>query len=154
MLTNLSPTLIVVLAFAAVAIAVFALGQLFATQVRVNQRLAPQTANRPTSLTHNFDSFVSTYFQEQRFGVTGEMRAKLRRELIRAGFFHPQAINYYIFARLGAIVLLPTLAYFATQSLLVNSEWYIKFGLVGIVILLAAIGPDAYIARRTRTLQQ
>jgi len=154
MLTNLSPLLIVVLAFGAVAIAVFALGQLIATQAHVHQRLAPQTSDRTSSLASNFDSFVSTYFQEQRFGVTREMRAKLRRELIRAGFFHPQAINYYIFARLAAIIVLPTLAYFATQQLLVNSEWYLKFGLVGVVILLAAIGPDAYIARRTRTLQQ
>lgn len=82
------------------------------------------------------------------------MRAELRRELIRAGFFHADAIKYYIFARLASVAILTITSYLFIEQFLYDSEWYLKFGLVAIVILLAALGPDAYIARRKRKLQE
>src|SRR5687768_4988724 len=102
MLTDFSPIIIIVFAFGAVAIAVFVIAQYIAVQMRVQQRVASSAreSNPQLSLTSSVDQFVAAYFDEKRFGFDGTMRAKLRRELIRAGFFNPSAINYYIFARL------------------------------------------------------
>jgi tight adherence protein C len=102
-------------------------------------------------LASGFDALVSTFFDEKRFGVEGSVRTKLRRELIRAGFFHVDAIKYYIFARIATVVVLVIVA-LLTEQFLVNSEWYLKFALVAIIMVLAVVGPDAYIARRKRKL--
>jgi tight adherence protein C len=153
MSSELSLLLITILAFGAVAIGVFAIGQFVAVQIRVHQRVAAQGRDAETvpGLTSGFDAFVSTIFDEKRFGVEGSVRTKLRRELIRAGFFRVHAIKYYIFARMATVVVLVIAALFA-QQFLVNVQWYLKFGLVAIVMLLAVVGPNAYIARRKRKL--
>ena len=98
-----------------------------------------------------FDALVSTIFEEKRFGVEGSVRTKLRRELIGAGFFRVDAINYYIFARVATVVVF-AIAVLIAEQFMVNSEWYLKLGLAAVVILLAVMGPDAYIARRKRKL--
>jgi tight adherence protein C len=153
--TDLLPMLIMVLAFIAVAAAVFVIGQVVAIQMRVRQRVAAhgRDVEAAPRLTASFDALVSGFFDEKRFGVEGSVRAKLRRELVRAGFFRVDAINYYIFFRLAAVIALPVAAYLLAEQFLVNSEWYLKLGLVAAVMFLAVLGPDAYVARRTRKLQ-
>jgi tight adherence protein C len=150
---ELASLFITILAFGAVAIGVFAIGQFVAVQIRVHQRVAAhgRDAETATGVASGFDGLVSTIFDEKRFGVEGSVRTKLRRELISAGFFRVDAIRYYIFARVATVVVLAIVALVAEQ-ILVNSEWYLKFGLVAILILLAVVGPDAYIARRKRKL--
>jgi tight adherence protein C len=156
---DLSSLLITILAFGAVAITVFAIGQFVAVQIRVHQRVAAQgqgaaqrrDAGSAPGLASGFDALVSVIFDEKRFGVEGSLRTKLRRDLIRAGFFRVDAIKYYIFARVATVVVLAIAALLAEQFL-ANSNWYLKLGLVAIVMLLAVLGPDAYIARRKRKL--
>ncbi len=145
--------LITILAFGAVAIGVFAIGQFIAVQIRVHQRVAAQGRDVETApgLATGFDALVSTFFDEKRFGVEGSARTKLRRELIRAGFFHVESIKYYIFARIATVVVFVIVA-LLTEQLLVNSTWYLKFALAAIIMFLAVVGPDAYIARRKRKL--
>src|SRR6516165_5173784 len=147
--------LITILAFGAVAIGVFAIGQFIAVQIRVHQRVTAQGRDVETAsgLASGFDALVSTFFDEKRFGVEGSVRTKLRRELIRAGFFHVDAIKYYIFARIATVVILVIVALLVEQFL-VNSGWYLKLALVAIIMLLAVVGPDAYIARRKRKLHE
>jgi tight adherence protein C len=156
MLTDFSPLLITIFAFGAVATAVFVIGQFVAFQIRLQKRIAvPGRGTRATSsLASSFDSLVSTYFNEKRFGVEGSVRTKLRRELVRAGYFRPDAINYYIFARMAVALILPTVAYLLTEQLLTSAEWYLKLAVVAVAIMLGVLGPDAYIARRQRKLQQ
>ena len=156
---ELSIHLITILAFGAVAIGVFAIGQFLAVQIRIHQRVAAQgqdaaqrrDAETAAGLASGFDALVSTIFEEKRFGVEGSVRTKLRRELISAGFFRVDAINYYIFARVATVVVL-AIAVLIAEQFMVNSEWYLKLGLAAVVILLAVVGPDAYIARRKRKL--
>src|SRR5215831_11450674 len=156
---ELSIHLITILAFGAVAIGVYAIAQFLSVQIRVHQRIAAQGQDAAQSrdgeaapgLASGFDALVSTLFEEKRFGVEGSVRTKLRRELIRAGFFRVDAINYYIFARVATVVLLGVVALFAAQFL---SNWYLKLGLAAVLILLAVLGPDAYIARRKRLLHR
>src|SRR5262245_621259 len=104
MLTDFSPLLIMALAFAAVAAAVFVIGQFIAVQMRVRERVAAQGSGVEAApgLAAGFDTLVASFFDERRFGVEGSVRAKLRRDLVRAGFFRVDAINYYIFFRMAA----------------------------------------------------
>ncbi len=115
-----SPVLIAVLVFGAVAIAVFVVGQFALVQSRVRRRVAAHARDDEASpgLASGFDALVSTYFDEKRFGIEGSVRAKLRRELIRAGFFRSDAINYYIFARLATVVVLTTMSYLLVATIL------------------------------------
>jgi len=155
MAADLSAVLITVLVFGAVAIAVFVIGQFAAVQIRVRRRVAAHApdAEASPSLASGFDALVSTYFDEKRFGIAGSVRTELRRELIRAGFFRADAINYYIFARMASVVVLTTTSYLLVEQFLVDTEWYWKLGLVAVAMVLAVLGPDAYIARRKRKLQ-
>jgi len=156
MAADLSAVLITVLVFGAVAIAVFVIGQFAAVQIRVRRRVAAHApdAEASPSLASGFDALVSTYFDEKRFGIAGSVRTELRRELIRAGFFRADAINYYIFARMASVVVLTTTSYLLVEQFLVDTEWYWKLGLVAVAMVLAVLGPDAYIARRKRKLQE
>ena len=151
-----SPIVIIsLLAFAAVAAAVFVLAQVAATQVRVQQRVgAPLKNSESVALGAGIDALIANYFDEKHFGLDGSVRAKLRSQLIRAGYFRPDAINYYIFARFAVVAIGPTAAYIVADSFLANYHWLFKFGLVAFVMFLSILGPDAYLSRRERKLQQ
>jgi tight adherence protein C len=150
-----SPALIALMAFAAVTGLVFVAGQYFARELKVQQRIAAPLRDQESSskLFDGLNSVIVKYFDEKRFKVEGPVRSKLRQELLRAGFFHASAINYYIFGRLGLVVALPLLAYVLTLTLFAQSGSLAKFGLVVIMTAIGIFGPDAYIARRQRTLQ-
>jgi len=150
-----SPALIALMAFATVTALVFVAGQFFTTEIRVQQRIAAPLRERESrsTLLDGLNSVIVKYFDEKRFNVEGPVRSKLRQELLRAGFFHANAINYYIFGRLGLVVSLPLLAYVLTVILLAQPGSMAKFGLVAIMTVIAIFGPDAYIARRQRMLR-
>ena len=63
--------LITILAFGAVAIGVFAIGQFIAVQIRVHQRVAAQGRDVETApgLASGFDALVSTFFDEKRLAT-------------------------------------------------------------------------------------
>ena len=147
-----SPVLIALMAFAAVTGLVFVAGQYFLTEARVQQRIAPRVRDQSRKLFDGLNNVIVKYFDEKRFKVEGPVRSKLRQELLRAGFFHPNAINYYIFGRIGAVVAFPVLAYVLNVTLLGQASAIAKFGLVAIMTVVAIFGPDAYIARRQRKL--
>jgi tight adherence protein C len=147
-----TPALIILMAFAAVSGLVFVGGQYLAREIRVQQRIAAplrehETTSRPFD---GFDSFVRKYFDEKRFKLDAPARSKLRLELFRAGFFHPHAINYYIFWRLAVVVAFPVIAYFVAATFLADHSSLLKFGLVALSTVLGVLGPDAYISRRQR----
>jgi tight adherence protein C len=153
---DFAPLLVTILVFGAVAIAVFVIGQLITVQSRVRRRVSAHTQTAETSprLASSFDALISAYFDDKRFGIAGSVRAELRRELIRAGFFRADAINYYIFARMVSVVVFPMTGYLVVQQFLDDAPWYLKFGSIAIVIFLSVLGPDAYIARRKRKLHE
>lgn len=155
---DLLPAIIALLAFGAVTAIVFVIGQVISTQARVQQRVgAPaRSSGGPAAapaFVESVDSLVKTYFDEKRFGVQGSVRADLRRELVRAGFFSPRALNYYIFARLAAAIAFPAVAYLLTQFFLADYAWFVKLGVVVIAIMVGVLGPDAYLSRRQGRMQ-
>jgi tight adherence protein C len=154
-MAELTPWLIILVAFAAVASIVFVAGQYLTSQVELQRRAAPsvrQTQN--PALLEGLNTIVSTYFDEKRFGVEGSARSKLRRDLVRAGYFRVDAINYYIFIKLAVVVIVPLAAYAGTEIFLTGTRWPLKLLLVATLTALAILGPDAYIARRQRMLTE
>jgi tight adherence protein C len=124
------------------------------SEARLNRRIAGQEREQDTRFSDSFNRLVVRYFDEKRFKVEGAFRSKLRQQLLRAGFFHPNAINYYIFARVGAVIALPVFTYALVILFMPSSGALLKSLLIGVMATIAILGPDAYIARRQRKLQQ
>jgi tight adherence protein C len=97
---------------------------------------------------------VSKYFDEKKFGVEGAVRTKLRRDLVRAGYFRPDAVNYYIFLKFAVVAVVPILGYIAAELMLPDYRWSLKFVLVGALTGLAVLAPDAYVSRRQRSMTE
>jgi tight adherence protein C len=149
-----SPILIALMAFAAVSGVVFVAGQYLVREIKVHQRITapmrePESGSR---LLDGLNAVVLKYFNERRFKVEGPVRSKLRQELLRAGFFHADAISYYIVCRIGLVIGLPVLGYAIAVILLSAYGPLAKLALVAFMTVLAILGPDAYIARRQRVL--
>src|SRR5262249_32210404 len=154
MSADLAVVLITVLVFGGVSIAVFVVAQLAAVQFRVRRRVAAHAQDAEISSKYGFDALISAYFDEKRFGVQGSVRTELRRELVRAGFFRPNAINYYIFARLASVLVLTTIGYLLVDYFVGFREWYLKFSLVALIFFMAVRGPYSSLPRRRRKLLQ
>jgi len=153
-MTDLVPYLIIFLAFGAVTALVFVAGQFFPTQLRLQRRAAMsgRATDANQSRLQGMHEFVATYFDEKRFQVEGATKAKLRLDLIRAGFFRADAINYYVFFKLAVVVVFPLIAYVMAEIFFVGYDWFLKLAVVILVTFVAILGPDAYIARRQRLL--
>jgi tight adherence protein C len=153
---ELAPILVAVLAFGAVTACVFVFGQYAWTQSRLQKRLlvpAQQSAivaGAPAVST--FDTFVGKYFDETRFGVDETLRGKLRRELIKAGYFKKNALNYYIFNRIALVIIIPTVVYILVEAFVSDLPWFVKLVTLMVCAFVAILGPDAYIARCQRML--
>jgi tight adherence protein C len=154
-----SPALIAIMAFAAVSGLVFVAGQYLIREIKIQQRISVPVREGHVSgqesapgVLDGLNNLVLKYFNEKRFKVEGPERSKLRLELLRAGFFNPNAISYYIFWRIGLVVGLPVLGYIATVILMSDYSALAKLALVVLMTFIAIFGPDAYIARRQRLL--
>lgn len=149
------PFIVAVLSFAAVAALAFVLGQYLTLQSRLNRRLSlpaqasDVTKDRPPG---GLGGFITRHFDEKRFGVDDTLRGKLRRELLKAGYFRGDALNYYIFIRLAAVIVFPTLSYLVIEIFMDELDWPLKMLIVSVAALIAIIGPDAFLARRHRVL--
>jgi tight adherence protein C len=149
--------IIVLLSFGAVAALVFVLGRSLATQIQIQRRLpvAVRAGDfRSAPQTSRLQAFVARHFDERRFGVDSTLRGKLRRDLIRAGFFRADALNYYIFARIALVIVLPFLAYAFTQVFLQDVPLLLRFVVLLIALVIAILGPDAYLSRRQRAMSE
>jgi len=125
-------------------------------QSRIQRRLSlPTPTSNPTGARPGaLDAFIGKHFDVKRFGIDDSLRGKLRRELVQAGYFKSDAVNYYIFSRLVAVIILPLLSYIVVEAFLPGLGQLLKLAVVSISALLAIVGPDAYLARRKRILAQ
>jgi tight adherence protein C len=142
-------------AFIAVAAIVFVAGDYVLNHNQLQRRLAPGSPAIQASPKHSqgvFDGFVKGTFTEERFGVDGKLRRKLKRDLVRSGFFKPAAIRYYVFARICTVFVLPSATFILAELLLPSTP----FGFVMLAVAIAAgvgvLGPDAYLSRRQSSL--
>jgi tight adherence protein C len=153
-MTDLTPLIVGLLAFGATGCVAYVVGQHYLRNIHLYSRLpvAQEVGGDSSSAARGIAALVARHFDERRFGVDDTLRGQLRLNLIRAGYFRRDAINFYVFWRLAAVVLLPLVAYFLLTMFAHN----MKFATTTIVIFMAmglgVIGPDAYIARRQRLM--
>jgi tight adherence protein C len=150
------PLIVAILSFGTVSAVAFLVGQYVWAQSRIQRRLslltpAPTlTRARPRTL----DAFVARHFDVKRFGLDDSLRGKLRRELVQAGYFKSDAVNYYIFARFAVVIIFPLFSYIVVETFSPGFSQLLKLAVVSISALLGIAGPDAYLARRKRRLAQ
>jgi tight adherence protein C len=139
-------------AFMAVAGIVFAVGQLVTSRNRLQRRLPAVGARITEALTgassDGIGALVAQHFTEDRFRVGQGFRQELRLKLVRAGYFSPDAVRFYVFARVCAAIVTPSIVLLASALLLPNLST-LKFVLVAAVSAgVGVLGPDAYLAHR------
>jgi tight adherence protein C len=153
------PLVVAVMAFGCVAIVVFVIGRYLNSQATVHRRLpvAASTSGAPDLAENVVPNFflasLAEKLDEKTFGIEGSIRTKLRLDLMRAGYFSGYAIRLYILARLAVVFVLPLFTYIFVESFL-DIGTYIKLAVVAASALIGVLGPDAYIKRRQRLLQQ
>jgi tight adherence protein C len=154
---EMTPFFVVFIAFAVVAGGVVVVGRLLSNQASMQRRLpVPALAAggpRRNVQGSGFLSSLANRIDEKKFGVNSVLRTKLRRELVRAGYFSDESIRLYVLARIGLVLALPILTYVFCVIFL-DRFAYADVVLVAISAVVAIIGPDAFIARTQRHLQQ
>ncbi len=142
---------IVVLAFAAVAAFFFVLAQTIAGRAQLRRRLpgGAQTYDIVAGQSKGgLNALVAEHFTEERFGVDAKLRSRLRRDLLRAGYFGNNAVNYYIFARICTVVALPCTVFILTRLFLPTMPKLLELLTVSIAATVGIFGPDAWLSRR------
>ena len=158
-MAEITPLLVAVMAFGCVAIIVFVAGRYAASRARMQRRLpvlvpTSQSAGRSEHVVPNgFLASLAGKVDEKNFGIEGRIRTKLRRDLIRAGYFSDQAIPFYIFARIALVLLLPVITYIFIGIFFSQSTLFSLASVAGAAVI-GVLGPDAYISRRQKSLQQ
>jgi tight adherence protein C len=153
-MTELTPLLVAVLAFCAIAGVAFVIGQSYLRAEHLQRRLPVlQGATGNSNATASaLAGLVARHFDEKRFGIDDTLRGQLRQNLVRAGYFRRDAINFYVLWRLVAAGLMPLIAYFTILIVAPNLSLTTTFIVVFICMGLGVIGPDAFVSRRQRLL--
>jgi tight adherence protein C len=152
---DLISILFVSTAFLAVSGLVFVVGQYIQSRNELWRRLPTGNLAAGASAQASRNSvgaLVAEHFTEDRFGVDANLRQKLRRELVKAGFFDPYAIRYYVFARFCTVVVLPIGVCLALKLTLPSINFILLLLAVAIAAGLGVLGPDAYLSRRQSSL--
>jgi tight adherence protein C len=144
--------LVAVLAFLAMAGIVYVAGQYYARAVQLSRRLPQPQGEVGTSSSGRIAGVVARHFDGKRFGFDDTSRSKLRQNLVRAGYFRKEAVNFYVLWRIAAILAVPVLTYLLLLIAMPQAPLATKLIVVVIAIGLGIVGPDAFIARRQRLL--
>jgi tight adherence protein C len=138
-------------AFVSVAGITFSVGQLVTSRNRLQRRLpvGVKIAEAFTlSAGDEAGSLAGEPFKDSRFGIGRRLSKELRLKLVRAGYFSPAAVRFYILARLTAVIAAPVLVLLASAVLLQNLST-LQFVLAAAVSVgVGVLGPDAYLSRR------
>ena len=143
--------LFVSVAFVSVAGITFSVGQLIASRNRLRRRLpAGAILSGALALTSpdNTGALAGRPFNEDRFGLGQKAGKELRLKLVRAGYFSPGAVRFYVLARIGAVIAGPSLVLLG-GALLLRDLSTLKFVLaVAASVGVGVLAPDAYLSRR------
>jgi tight adherence protein C len=151
----MTPIFVSFIAFVAVASMTLIVGRILLQQAYIQRRLpAPVLAKEMTSESPSTNrvSFLTRAITEKIGGGDSALRTKLRRELIRAGYFSDDFINYYILGKIAIVILLPILAY-TFSEIFIGRFGYLNLLLIVAATFLGIAGPEAFIARCQRHLQ-
>jgi tight adherence protein C len=152
-----TPVVVAVLAFCAMAAVAFVAGQYYLRAVKLRRRLPTPVSREVVADIEtggNIARLVTRHFDEKRFGVDDTLRGKLRLNLVRAGFFRRDAINFYVFWRLAAVAVLPITVHLLVELFFPEMSVGSRLIVLVIAIGLGVAGPDAVISRRQRALSE
>src|SRR6478672_11852498 len=98
-------------AFASIAGIAFSVGHMITSRNRLQRRLPAGTRTDTLALTSPdaMGALVGEPFKEDRFGLGQKFTKELRLKLVRAGYFSPEAVRVYVFARVCAVIASPLL---------------------------------------------
>jgi tight adherence protein C len=147
------PTLMTFAVFAGTTVTAFAVFKRSRAQARIARRLR----GSGTMELHPQQRDAATAFIVRHFGVTRDDRgqiveARLRDELVRAGFFSPHSASYYRFARLASALVFAIAGLILATVVMANKPLPLRAGVLVAAAGLAAFAPQAYLARRRRHL--
>ena len=138
-------------AFVSVAGIVFAAAHLIISRNRLQRRLpagARISDARTRASGDNVGALAPERFTEVRFGIGERVSKELRLRLVRAGYFRPPAIRVYVFSRVCAAIVAPSLVLLACALLSPNLST-MQFVLAAAASVgVGVLGPDAYLANR------
>jgi tight adherence protein C len=144
-------------AFCAVAGIVFVSAQYYFARAQVRRRLPGGAVMRDSVVVGpeggGMAAFVTKHFTEERYGVDSKLRQKLRRELLRAGFFSNSSIQYYVFARFCTVIILPLVVFIYITVFAASTPLLLETVAVAIAAAIGVLGPDAYLSNRQGRLQ-
>jgi tight adherence protein C len=146
--------LIALTAFLSVGALTFVIGQYVRSAEQFRRRLpvAAGTGDGDARSESAFGALVAQHFDEQRYGIDGALKRRLKLQLLRAGFFSPLAIRYYVFARLCAVVVPPSILFIAVKAFAPEHSPVIDTVMASIAAGVGILGPDAYLSRRQGAL--
>ena len=145
-MTEWTPLIVALLAFGAMGGLAYVAGQYYLRAVKLRQRLpVPQNAGRNAEVGGNIARLVARHFDEKRFGVDDTLRGTLRLNLVRAGYFRNDAVNFYVLWRVVTVILLPVVTYLMLELLFPNAPLASRIVIIAISIVLGVMGPDAFI---------
>ena len=154
-MSDLAPIIVPILSFGAMAAIVFVAGHYYSHQFRMQRRLPSQThadvlSGEPPL--RGLHGLVARNFNEKRLRIDPARHERLRTDLLRAGYFSPYGVNYYIFARAATAVGFPLLVYILVQFFSSGVSLLAEVLLVAVAGLIGYAAPDAYLSRRQRFL--
>ncbi len=134
-------------AFVSAAGITFSVGHLITSRNRLQRRL-PAGATMSDALALTSPEEVGALAAEDRFGPGQKVSKALRLKLVRAGYFSPRAVRFYVLARIGAVIAAPALVLLG-GALLLSDLSTLKFVLAAAASAgVGVLGPDAYLSRR------
>lgn len=150
---DMNLALIGLTAFAAVSGIAFAGLQIYVGRLQLQRRLptggsSARSVVGPRSAGGGLGAIVTETFTEDRFGVDSKLRQKLRRELLRAGYFSNDAVRYYVFARFCCVAVLPCLVFILTRVFVPGLGLLAETVVVSAAAGIGILGPDAFLSRR------
>jgi tight adherence protein C len=151
-MSEAAPIIVAFLLFCSVAATIIVVGRHLVTQASIQRRLPARAGVSPAERSSPAASSGWKIIDETKFGVDSALRAKIRKDLIRAGYFSDQAVHQYVIWRFALVLILPILAFIATSVVMPESGQFMQFGFVAVAALVGIGGPDAYVSRRQRLL--
>ena len=134
-------------AFVSAAGITFSVGHLITSRNRLQRRL-PAGATMSDALALTSPEEVGALAAEDRFGPGQKVSKALRLKLVRAGYFSPRAVRFYVLARIGAVIAAPALVLLG-GALLLSDLSTLKFVLAAAASAgVGVLGPEAYLSRR------
>jgi tight adherence protein C len=143
--------LLVSTAFVSVAGLTFSVGHLVTSRNRLQRRL-PAGVRMGDALTlsggDDAGALAGEPFKDDRFRIGQRLSKELRLKLVRAGYFGPGAVRFYVLARICAVIGAPVLVLLGS-ALMLRDLSTLKFVLAAAAAIgVGVLGPDAYLSRR------